>query len=106
MGQGSSSKSAGTGLVGAGVADGVLVIDCVINGSVRGLPGGTAGYGLLRRSGTDVVVVDGSAALAVCDPADPITPRLHTCLGQQFQYSAHVRVSSTGVTSIAVEPIT
>lgn len=105
MGQGSSSKSAGTGLVGAGVADGALAINCVINGSVAGLAQGTAGSGVLQRSGHDVVVVSGSTAIAVCDAADPTTAQLHACLGQQFRYSAHVTVSPTGSTSIAVTTI-
>lgn len=106
MGQGSSSKGAGTGLAGAGAADGALAINCAIGGPVGGLPDGTAGDGRLQRSGPDVVVVAGNVQLAVCDPADPTTAQLHACLRQRFRYSAHVTVSPTGATSIAVAVIT
>lgn len=58
MGQGSSSRSGGTGLSGVAAADGVLAIDSMINGIVRGRTSGSAGIGVLRRSADQVVAVN------------------------------------------------
>lgn len=102
MGQGSSSRSGGTGLSGVGAADGVLAIDCVINGTVRGRDGGSTGVGTLRRSDDQVVVIADGKLLASCDPADPITTVLYACLGQGFEYVGTVRVDEKGATSIGV----
>lgn len=105
MGQGKSSKGAGTGLSGAGVGDGTLVLDCVVTGPVGALPNGVTGSGLLRRSGTNVVVVDGGKRLAVCDPSDPTTAKLERCIGHGFRYSAEVIVAPSGATSVDVATI-
>lgn len=102
MGQGSSSRSGGTGLAGAGAADGPLAIDCLISGAVRGSAGGTAGVGVLRRSAQDVVVVRDGHVIAACDPVDPTTAVLHACLGQGFDYIGAVVVDEEGATSIDV----
>lgn len=105
MGQGTSSRGAGTGLGGAGIADGALAINCRLQGIVAALPHGSSGSGDLRRAGRDVIVVDSSGArIASCDPADPLTPQLHACLGQSFAYTARVTAASTGATSIDVAP--
>lgn len=102
MGQGSSSRSGGTGLAGVGAADGVLAVDCVINGTVRGRSGGSAGVGTLRRANDQVVVIADGKLLATCDPSDPTTAVLHACLGQEFEYVGTVSVEEKGATSIRV----
>lgn len=103
MGQGVSTRSRGTGLAGVGAADGVLAIDCVINATVRGRDGRSAGgVGVLRRSADQVVVIDDGQLLASCDPEDPTTAVLHACLGQGFSYVGTVTVDEKGATSIDV----
>ncbi len=92
MGQGSSKRSGGTGLAGVGAADGVLAIDCVINATVSGRAGGSAGAGALRRSDDQVVVIADGKLLASCDPEDPHTAVLHACFGQGFDYVGTVTV--------------
>lgn len=102
MGQGRSKRSGGTGLAGVGAADGFLAIDCVINGTVRGRAGGSAGVGVLRRSDDQVVVIADGKLLASCDPKDATTAVLHACLGQGFDYVGNVAVDEKGATLIDV----
>lgn len=105
MGQGSSSRGSGTGLGGAGVADDAPAIDCQLNGTVVGLSDGVPGSGELRRAGGDVIVVDQAARIGTLDPTDPLTARIHACLGQSFDYTGVVRVAATGATLIDVATV-
>lgn len=104
MGQGRSSEKSGKGLGAAAVADGAVAVNCNFRGSVRALPGAEPGTGRLRRSGDDVVAAADGTLLAVCDPSDPLTARLHACLSQEFQYAATVHTES-GAASVDVGPV-